>query len=419
MILTTPNVFNPSRFWRDATHKVAYCYDELGGLLLAQGFQIKAMYRTYSDAFPPLSLQTLCDGPSPSVSGCRLCQIDFGDRGEEVERGKMRIIFLTHSSDQGHRFRVEQYFPYLIAHQVEPKWQPLSGSWKERLILYRQLPSFDVVCIQRRLLSPFEFYWIRKKSSKVLFDLDDAIMYRSSSSPRPHSLSRWLKFRWMVKGSDVVTVGNRFLKNEVLKVDREKKVFVIPTCIDTNLYPQKKKISNRQEIILGWIGTKGNLKYLKKLEPVFETIRQRFPQVKLKIVSNDFYDSSHLPIVKKPWKLEDENEDLISFDIGLMPLNDDLWSRGKCGLKIIQYLSVGVPVVCTPVGINSDIVKDGENGFWATNHQEWVDRLSTLIQNPDLRYQMGLKGIETVEREYSLRVTSEKFFHVLQSLVSG
>jgi glycosyltransferase involved in cell wall biosynthesis len=331
----------------------------------------------------------------------------------------MRIIFLTHSSDQGHRFRVEQYFPYLIAHQVEPKWQPLSGSWRDRLILYRQLPSFDVVCIQRRLLSPFEFYWIRKKSSKVLFDLDDAIMYRSSSSPHPHSLSRWLKFRWMVKGSDAMTVGNQFLKNEVLKVDRQKKVFVIPTCIDTNLYPKKKRISNRQEIILGWIGTKGNLKYLKKLEPVFETIRQRFPQAKLKIVSNDFYDPSHLSTIKKPWKLEEENEDLISFDIGLMPLNDDLWSKGKCGLKIIQYLSVGVPAVCTPVGINSDIIKDGENGFWATNDQEWVDRLTTLIQNQELRYQMGLKGIETVEREYSLGVISEKFFHVLQSLDRG
>jgi glycosyltransferase involved in cell wall biosynthesis len=124
-------------------------------------------------------------------------------------------------------------------------------------------------------------------------------------------------------------------------------------------------------------------------------------------------------MIKKTWKLEDENEDLISFDIGLMPLNDDLWSRGKCGLKIIQYLSVGVPVVCTPVGINSDIIKDGENGFWATNKQEWVDRLSILIQNRELRYQMGIKGIKTVEQEYSLAVTSEKFFHVLQSLDQG
>jgi len=223
----------------------------------------------------------------------------------------------------------------------------------------------------------------------------------------------------MVKGSDVVTVGNQFLKNQVLRVDRQKKVFVLPTCIDTSLYPQKKKISNRREIILGWIGTKGNLRYLKKLEPVFETLGQRFPQVKLKIVSNDSYDSPHLPVINKLWKLEDENEDLVSFDIGLMPLNDDLWSKGKCGLKIVQYLSVGIPVVCTPVGINSDIVKDGGNGFWATEHQEWVDRLSNLIQNPDLRLQMGLKGIETVEREYSLTVTAEKFLGVLHTLLAN
>jgi glycosyltransferase involved in cell wall biosynthesis len=331
----------------------------------------------------------------------------------------MKIIFLTHSSDQGHRFRVEQYFPFLLAHRMDPKWQPLPPSWKERRNLYRQLPLFHVVCIQRRLLAPFEFYQIRKKSSKVLFDLDDAIMYRSSSSSRPFSLSRWLKFRWMVKGSDAVTVGNQFLKNEVLKVDGKKKVFIIPTCIDPNLYPQKKKVTHHQEVILGWIGTKGNLKYLKKLEPVFETIHQKFPQVRLKIVSNDFYDSTHLPVIKKTWRLEDENEDLISFDIGLMPLHDDLWSRGKCGLKIVQYLSVGLPVVCTPVGMNSDIIKEGENGFWATTHQEWVNRLSTLIQNPDLRYAMGLKGIETVGREYSLAVTSEKFFQVLQALGRG
>jgi glycosyltransferase involved in cell wall biosynthesis len=220
----------------------------------------------------------------------------------------------------------------------------------------------------------------------------------------------------MVKGSDAVTVGNHFLRGQVLKVDRQKKVFVLPTCIDTNLYPKKKKVSNRREVVLGWIGTKGNLRYLKKLEPVFASLGQRFPQVKLKVVSNDSYDSPHLPVINKLWKLEDENEDLVSFDIGLMPLQDDLWSKGKCGLKIIQYLSVGVPVVCTPVGINGDIVRDGRNGFWATSPAEWVDRLATLIGDPALRMKMGREGIETVEQGYSLTVTSEKFFQVLQSL---
>ena len=184
----------------------------------------------------------------------------------------MRVIFLTHFSDQGHRFRVEQYFPFLREHQIEPKWQPTSGTLRERLALYQELPSYDVVCIQRRLFSPYEFYHIRKKAKKILFDLDDAIMYRSSASSMPYSFSRWFKFRWMVRGSDVITVGNQFLSEEVLKVNRRKEVVLIPTCVDTCLYPKKKKVSDSPEFILGWIGTKGNLKYLKKLEPVFKTL---------------------------------------------------------------------------------------------------------------------------------------------------
>ena len=113
----------------------------------------------------------------------------------------------------------------------------------------------------------------------------------------------------MVKGSDAVSVGNRFLEEEVLKVDSEKKIFIIPTSVDTSLYPQKKKVSrDRREIILGWIGTKGNLRYLKQLDPVFKVLHQKFPQTRLKIVSNGVYDSSSLPILYKPWKLEDENQ---------------------------------------------------------------------------------------------------------------
>ena len=331
----------------------------------------------------------------------------------------MKVLFLTHSSDQGHRFRVEQYFPLLRDHQIEPKWQPLSGTLRERLASYQELPSYEVVCIQRRLFSPYEFYHIRKMARKILFDLDDAIMYRSSGSSMPYSFSRWFKFRWMVRGSDVMTVGNQYLKEEVLKVNRGKEVVLIPTCVDTRLYPKKKKIFESPEFILGWIGTRGNLKYLEKLAPVFERMGRQFPHVRLKIVSNDFLDSLSLPVIKKPWRLEDENEDLISFDVGLMPLDDDLWSRGKCGLKIIQYLSVGVPVVCTPVGINRDIVKDGQNGFWATTPEEWVNRLTTLIQDRELRQRMGLQGISTVEEGYSLTVTAEKFLKVLGDLLQG
>jgi len=328
----------------------------------------------------------------------------------------VRIVFLTHSSDQGHRFRVEQYFPLLHENGVEPLWQPLPGSLKDRFLIYKKLPQFDIVCIQRRLLSPLEFIWIRKRSKRVLFDLDDAVMYRSSSSPHPHSFSRRFKFNWMVKRSDAVIVGNHFLREEVLKADPKKRVFVIPTPLDLNAYPVKKEIRPSQRMIIGWMGTKGNLRYLCPLEPVFQAIAFQFPMVQLKVVSNGHFESKYLPTINKPWALQEENHDLISFDIGLMPLEDNLWSRGKCGVKIIQYLSVGLPVVCSPVGINQEIIQPGVNGFLAKTEEEWVDCLATLLRNSDLRREMGLRGIKTVKEGYSLEVNFYKMLQVFQSL---
>lgn len=328
----------------------------------------------------------------------------------------MKIIFLTHKSDQGHRFRVEQYFPFLRMNNIEPLWQPLPDSIMKRFSIYKKLKDFDFVCFQRRLISPFEFFWVRRKSRRIIFDLDDAVMYRSSSSKNPHSFSRLIKFKYMIKGSDVVITGNQFLKKEVLKIDPGKKVFTIPTPIDINLYPKKKEVYDTSEVILGWIGTKGNLRYLEYLDHVFKILSNRFSNLKVKVVSNGIFESKFIPIINKPWKLEEENDDLISFDIGLMPLNNDLWSRGKCGLKIVQYLSVGLPVVCTPVGINQDIIKHGENGFWATDEKEWIEHLSILIENPELRKKMGIQGIKTVQDGYSLEVNSKKYLQILKTL---
>lgn len=328
----------------------------------------------------------------------------------------MKMIFLTHKSNQGHRFRVEQYFPFLRMNNIEPLWQPLPDAMIDRFSIYRKLKDFDFICFQRRLISPFEFYWVRKNSKRIIFDIDDAVMYCSSSSKSPYSFSRAIKFKYMVRGSDVVIAGNQFLKKEVLKIDPEKRVFTIPTPIDMRLYPERKRVYDGPEIILGWIGTKGNLRYLGQLEPVFKVLVSKFPNLKLKVVSNGIFESRSIAVLNKSWKLEEENDDLISFDIGLMPLYNDLWSRGKCGVKIVQYLSVGLPVVCTPLGINRDIIQHGKNGFWATNEEEWVESLSKLIKNPGLRQEMGSNGINTVREGYSLEVNSKRYLQILKTL---
>jgi len=167
-------------------------------------------------------------------------------------------------------------------------------------------------------------------------------------------------------------------------------------------------------VTLGWIGDHGSIHYLEKMKPLFEEVGEKYPQVELKIVCDAFFDCEHMKVIKKPWNSEHEVTDLQSFDIGIMPLMDDPWSWGKCGLKIVQYQGVGVPVVCTPVGINRDLVEDGVNGFWAKDPRDWVERLSTLIEKADLRKEMGQEGRERVLKKYSIQACAPRLFSILQ-----
>src|SRR4030042_4976513 len=130
------------------------------------------------------------------------------------------------------------------------------------------------------------------------------------------------------------------------------------------------------------------------MKPIFERIGEKYSNVDLKIFCDTFFDCERMNVIKKNWSSEDEVADLQGFDVGLMPLVDDPWSCGKCGLKILQYQGVGVAVVCTPVGVNRDLVEDGMNGFCATTPEEWEEKLSLLIENSELREQMGGEGIK-------------------------
>jgi len=172
-----------------------------------------------------------------------------------------------------------------------------------------------------------------------------------------------------------------------------------------------------RELTIGWIGSGGTIHYLQRILPALEEVARRFPHVCLKIVCNRFLESPSIRIVKKPWAEDQEVEDLRSFDVGIMPLTDDLWARGKCALKIVQCLAAGVPVVCSPVGMNRDVVRDGLNGFWATTEREWVERLGVLMKDPELREQMGREGRRIVEERYSLQAVGQKLVGLLSGLM--
>jgi len=327
----------------------------------------------------------------------------------------LKVAFLIHSLEVNScRYRVLQYLPYFRKGGVEVSVHFYKRNGLDKLKFYNTLGQYDIFYIHRKLFSPIEFWYLRRKAKRIIYDFDDALMYRSSGARNPHSFSRRFRFAYMMKRVNFVMAGNQFLKSQVIPYNPN--VEVIPTSIDLSRYSVKKGDHPEGLITIGWLGSSSTLKYLRSLLPTLENMFNGYPHFQLKIVCDQFLDSSYLPIIKKRWSSEEEEADLKSFDIGIMPLSDDLWSRGKCGLKILQYQSVGVPVICTPVGVNRDIIEDGVNGFWAQDEDQWEKGLLKLIQENGLRREMGLEGRKTVERGYSLEVNAPRILDVLKKV---
>jgi glycosyltransferase involved in cell wall biosynthesis len=162
----------------------------------------------------------------------------------------------------------------------------------------------------------------------------------------------------------------------------------------------------------------GNLHYLQKLQPALKQLCGELPQLRLKIVSNEFIDLDGVPTIKEKWALGTEIDSLRSFDIGIMPLDDTLWARGKCGYKILQYMGVGVPAVASPVGINAEIVEHGVTGLHATTEDKWLQALSHLARDAEKRHAMGLAARAAVEKDYSLQQFAARYIEIFQSVAA-
>jgi glycosyltransferase involved in cell wall biosynthesis len=168
------------------------------------------------------------------------------------------------------------------------------------------------------------------------------------------------------------------------------------------------------KVVIGWVGSDTTAPYLLMIREALERLTRRHPQVEIQVVGGTRMPLEMPNLVSRRWALEDELETLRGFDIGIMPMPDSEWTRGKCGFKALLYMSVGVPPVCSPVGVTNDIIHDGINGLLATSTDEWVDKLSRLIEDGALRRQMGRSGRLTVEERFSLSSQAPRFLEALR-----
>ncbi len=284
-----------------------------------------------------------------------------------------------------------------------------------RMGLLRRLRSADAVLIQRKLIPRLEVNLLRRAVRRLLFDFDDAVWLRDSYSPKGLDAPRRARrFATVVYDADRVIAGNDYLAAEARIHTTADRVTVVPTCVEPAGYPVATHSGDRVRLV--WVGSSSTLKGLERFRPTLEAVGRAVPNLTLRLVCDQFLSFDHLQVERVNWKQDTEAADIAACDVGIGWVPDDRWSRGKCGLKLLQYHAAGLPVVANPVGVQADMVADGVTGYQATTADEWAAAVKRLAADATLRKTLGAAGRRQVEAKYSVAVGARLWAEVLRSL---
>ncbi len=271
-----------------------------------------------------------------------------------------------------------------------------------RLAIGRDVESADAVIVQRKLLPVWVVALLRRRVRRLIFDFDDAVWLRDSyASHGFDDPKRARRFKAIVRACDLVVAGNEYLAAEAARHIRPDRVVVIPTCVDPAQYPVREHSRDRA-IQLVWVGSSSTLRGLAQFTTTLSAVGSAQPGIRLKLICDSFLQIPNLAVEACLWKKSTEASEIAGADVGISWIPDDPWSRGKCGLKILQYQAAGLPVITNPVGVHTSLVRNGATGFTAVSTQEWVTAIARLVQEPELRLRMGLSGRRQVESNYSV-----------------
>ena len=311
------------------------------------------------------------------------------------------------------RYRIRAFERALAERDIE---LTIAGLARAPLARWRQIrgaAAYDVVILQRKLLGYLDLRLLRQSAARLVFDFDDAVLYRDSNDARgPHSARRTARFSRVVRLADAVIAGNDFLADCALRAGAvPERVGVIPTCIDPSLYKTAGDLENRRdsELNLAWIGSSSTLKALEERRDLWDRVGREVPGVRLRVICDRFPNLGALRVVPIPWSGPFEAEDLAASDVGVAWMPDDLWSRGKCGLKVLQYQAAGLPTVANPVGIHQELVTHGVHGYLPDGDDAWVESIRTLAAERGLRGLMGRAARRHLEEHFSVEAWSDAF----------
>jgi glycosyltransferase involved in cell wall biosynthesis len=324
----------------------------------------------------------------------------------------MKILALVDSPDHVCcRYRIRAFTNPLQNAGWSLVCQGLERGLLPRLFQLRRAAQFDAVVLQRKLLPMWQLRILRQASRHLVFDFDDAVLFRDSYDRRgPKSGWRFRRFAQTIRLVDTVVAGNDFLADCALRAGASvERVHVIPTCVDPERYTVACHESSPRPVDLVWIGSASTLRGLEEAGAIWERLRKAIPHLSLRIICDRFPESFPLRIIPVAWNEGTEATELAAGQIGIGWLPDDHWSRGKCGLKVLQYQAAGLPVVANPVGSHSEMIRTGETGILATTGDEWVDAVTSLAGDAGLRRKMGSLARQQVNSNYSISAWAEAF----------
>lgn len=359
---------------------------------------------------------------------------------------KARILFFglhRPGRSPSQRFRFEQYIDYLREQGFECEQGYLLNAKQDKifyahgkilqkgfillnsvatLINYSFFKKYDVIYVQREAFMLGSAYFEKRfgKRAKLVYDFDDAIFKHQtgdikSGNKALYFLKNPLKTQEIIAAADMVLAGNTYLADFARQYN--KQVRVIPTTLDCSVHEPVQK-QPTEKICIGWSGSFSTIVHLEPLLPALRELKNKYgDKIWFKVMGDARFVDTELGIQGIGWQKETELSELAEMDIGVMPLPDDEWTKGKCGFKGLLYMSLAIPAVLSPVGVNTEIINDGENGFLAGSQAEWVEKLSMLIDSFELREKLGKAGRQTVEQQYSVNANKQKYLKAFEDVL--
>jgi glycosyltransferase involved in cell wall biosynthesis len=335
---------------------------------------------------------------------------------DRAQKNRRLLALVRDLKGATYRLRIEPFLPALERRGITSDVVELADGVLARMAQLRRARDYDAVLLQKKTVSGLLASSFARSCKRLIYDFDDAIMYKSRPSRRPDR-AKQRRFARTLALSDAVIAGNDILEGHASERGA-KNVTVIPTCLDPWHYTPKADYRLGSPPVMVWIGSASTLNQVSDFGESLNGMGRAVPGLVFRIVADAALELADLRVQSVPWTLDGEARALAEADFAIAPMPDSQFTRGKCGFKVLQYLAAGLPVITSPVGVNAQFIKPGQTGLWAEEPRQWAEQAAKLLADESLRETLGRAGRQFVLEHMDYRLWEDTFCRVIEDALA-